>query len=136
MRLGHRKIQTTLGYADHSDTAAVVVAIGAAGIVVAPGASAATSKPVVISAPGSVTSGSEFILNCNIKPNSAGKSWKGATAVVHERGVAIHASRVVGKNGACSMKLILNAKGKKKLSVVLIGGNNVIRSGWLNIRVN
>ena len=116
-------------------TAAVTLAIGAAGVVIAPGASAATSKPVVISAPKSVTSGSEFTLKCNIKPKSIGKGWKGATAVVHENGVPVRASRVIGKNGACSMKLILSAKGSHKVRVVAIGAQNVIKSGWINVKV-
>jgi len=117
-------------------TAAVAAGMGVAGVIAAPGASAATNKPVVISAPGDVTSGSEFELTCNIKPRKVGKSWKGATAVVHEKGLPVHASRVIGAKGECSMRLILNATGNHRLRVVAIGGNNVLKSQWIKIHIS
>ena len=117
---------------------AAAVSIGFIGValVSAPAANAAkTDQPVVLSAPNKVDPGQMFTLNCKIKPKSVGKGWKGATAVVHEKGVAIHASRVIGKNGNCTMQLNLTSMGKHKLRVVAIGKQNVLKSQWLKITV-
>lgn len=116
-------------------TAVMGTAFAGVGVVAASSASAATPKPVVISAPSSVAAGQEFTLKCNIKPKKIGKLWKNSTAVVHEKGLPIHASRVVGSNGACSMKLILNATGKHKLRVVVVGPQNYIASKWINVHI-
>lgn len=116
-------------------TAVAGVAFTGLAVAGAGSASASMSNPVVISAPKSVQAGDLFTLKCNIKPKKIGKLWKGATAVVHEKGVAIHASRVVGKNGACSMQLVLNDTGKHKLRVVVLGAQNDIRSKLVTVRV-
>lgn len=113
----------------------VAVTVGGAGLLAAPAAQAATSPPVVISAPSSVHAGNAFTLKCNIKPTSVGKGWKGALAVVNQKGVRIRASRTIGTNGACTMRVVLFVKGKQKLRVVAKGAQNDIKSSWINVRV-
>ncbi|MFZ1363024.1 MAG: hypothetical protein WAS05_08875 [Candidatus Nanopelagicales bacterium] len=105
-------------------------------VAAAPAAPKAAVAKVKIKAPKTVTAGKTFRLKCSVSPKSAAKDWRGSTAVVHEKRVPVHASRVVTKNGGCSMRLILNAKGKKKLSVVLLSpGGGSLGSKWINIKV-
>lgn len=101
----------------------------------APSAQAATPEPVVISAPKTVHAWHWFTLKCDIKPKSVGKGWKGAVAVVNEKGVRIRARRVIGKNGACTMRLILFVKGSHKFRVVAYGAQNTLRSDWITIKI-
>ena len=117
--------------------ATAVAGVAFSGIAVAGAASASASvkDPVVVQAPKKVQAGDLFKLSCKIKPKKTAKIWKGATAVVHEKGVPIHASRVVGKNGACSMNLVLTDTGKHKLRVVVLGAQNDLRSKLVTIRV-
>jgi len=112
--------------------AATTVAVGGMALAVAAPASAAPIKgKITISAPGSVTSGSVFTINCQAK-----KLLRGERVWLKEKGAAFHASRTVSSNGSCSLKVYTELKGNHKFFMKSSMDGKVYKSNVVKITVN
>lgn len=85
-----------------------------------------------VKAPKSVMAGQTFILKCTLTPASA---FTGADAYLEEKGATINAHRTVASNGDCSMHVVLNAVGKRKIRVVVEENMGADVSKWVTVNV-
>lgn len=113
-----------------------VMAVGASAAlvcgmaVVGSGTAFAKSDFKKVSVPSSVTAGQMFTVKCKVS-----KAWAGGEAFVLEKGATVNAKRTIGANGDCSMRLMLLAKGKRKIQVRVAEGDSVGASKWMKITV-
>ncbi|MCB0898234.1 MAG: hypothetical protein H6528_03855 [Actinobacteria bacterium] len=98
------------------------------------GAANAASDPNFkkVKAPKSATAGQTFILKCKLTPASV---FNGADAYLEEKGATINAHRTVSSNGDCSMHVVLNATGKRKIRVVVEQNLGAEISKWVTVNV-
>ena len=99
------------------------------------GAATAANDPgfTKVKAPKTVTAGQTFIIKCKL--DTTANNWTGADAELLEKGATINAHRTVSSNGDCSMHVVLNATGKRKIRVVVEQNLGAIQSKWLTINV-
>lgn len=107
------------------------VAVAGGLLVAGAGAASAANKPI-LSGPSSAKAGQTFLLNCSVK----GKKWQGGDAHALEQNASVNAHRVVASNGDCSMHLVLNAKGARKIRVVVdTDSGATTQSKWFKINI-
>ena len=99
-------------------------------LITAGAASANTDGFKTISAPKKVVSGQMFTVKCKVDSD-----WVGGTAKIKQKGVAVNAKRTIGSGGDCTMRLELGPTGMQQIRVRVFGGNNILRSPWMKVRV-
>lgn len=85
-----------------------------------------------VKAPKTAVAGETFILKCKLTPASA---FVGADAYLEEKGATINAHRTVSSNGDCSMHVVLNAVGVRKIRVVVEQDLGAEVSKWVKVNV-
>lgn len=109
----------------------VIPALVLSGAVTQP-ALAANPGPdfTTLKAPSSVTAGEVFRVKCKLR-----SAWAGGEVRIKERTTPVAAKREVGPNGQCTMRLILNAVGERKIRLVVVQDLGAERSRWVPITV-
>ncbi len=109
------------------------VAVTAGTIMAGAGAANAANDPGFkkVKAPKTVMAGQTFIIKCQL---GAG-NWLGAEATLLEKGASVNANRQVSASGDCSMHVVLNAVGARKVKVVVEQNLGAIETKWLKINV-
>lgn len=113
-----------------------VGALAAGTLIAGAGAASAANDPgfTKVKAPKTVTAGKTFLIKCQLA-TASGQSWAGSDAQLQEKGAPINATRSIASNGDCSMHVVLDATGNKKIRVWVKQSGGAIKSRWLKINV-
>ncbi len=110
------------------------VAVTAGTLMAGAGAANAASDPdfTKVKAPKTVMAGETFLIKCQLTKSN---NWTGAKASLLEKGASVNAHRKVSASGDCSMHVVLNAVGARKVKVVVEQNLGAIETKWLKINV-